>query len=192
MTVARVGSVMRMGVAGLPLAALLACGNAPAVDEDAASPQPAAAAAESGESADLASLRSMAAPFENIDAARAAGYTEQITPCWYHSERGGQGIHIARQEWIDGNVSLLEPELTMYEPQADGSMQFLAVEYIVPFAAWTQPEPPVMLGQTFMRNEGLGLYVLHVWLGRENPSGIYADFNPAASCEHAQESEDRA
>jgi ABC-type Zn2+ transport system substrate-binding protein/surface adhesin len=27
-------------------------------------------------------------------------------------------------------------------------------------------------------------YDLHVWLYRENPKGMFAQFNPKASCEH--------
>ena len=142
--------------------------------------------------ADLAALRERFAGFTDIAAARAAGYTEQITPCWYHRDRGGQGYHFGRTDLIDGNVSLLEPELVMYEPNADGTHQFLAVEYIVPFSEWTAAEPPEMLGRQFMRNEGLGLYVLHVWIGKDNPNGMYDDFNPNVSCQHAAESEDRA
>lgn len=190
MKAARLWSRARITLVAAPLAVVVGCGNAPAVEEDqsAAGELPAPAA----ESAELTSLRQYAAPFESLDAAKAAGYTEQITPCWYHRDLGGQGVHFARQEWIDGNVSLLEPELTMYEPQADGTMQFVAVEYIVPFSAWTEPDPPSILGQTFMRNEGLELFVLHVWLGRENPAGMYADFNPDVTCEHAEQSEDRA
>jgi hypothetical protein len=29
-----------------------------------------------------------------------------------------------------------------------------------------------------MRNEQLELWVLHVWLGRDNPAGLYASWNP--------------
>ena len=194
MTMGRVWKVVRSTAAGIPLAALLACGDAPAVDDTAPADEAAQApaAAPAGESADLAALRQYAAPFASREAAQQAGYTDQVTPCWYHREQGGQGIHIARSEWIDGTVSTLEPELVMYEPQPDGTMQFLAVEYIVPFAAWTAAEAPSALGQSVMRNEQLELWVLHVWLGRDNPAGLYASWNPDVTCEHAELSEDRA
>lgn len=42
--------------------------------------------------------------------------------------------------------------------------------------------PPEMLGQMLRPNPGLGLYVLHVWLYEENPSGVFADWNPNVSC----------
>lgn len=195
MNVARRRIVM-MTAAGFALAVLHACGNDAATEQAADADADAAHDMESmgaaSETADLAALERLTAGFDDIDVARAAGYTEQITPCWYHRDHGGQGYHFARTELIDGNVSLLEPELVMYEPLADGTMQFLAIEYIVPFTAWDQPDPPEILGRQFMRNEQLELYVLHVWLGKDNPNGLYANWNPDVSCEHATESEDRA
>ena len=172
-----------------------ACQDAPATEQTAAAEMDHGAtevAAASGEQADLAALRQLTAGYVDIAAARAAGYTDQITPCWFHRTEGGQGYHFGRSALIDGTVSLMEPELVMYEPMADGSMQFLAIEYIVPFAAWQQSQPPALLGRDFMRNEQLELYVLHVWLGKENPAGLYASWNPNVSCTHAAESEDRA
>jgi hypothetical protein len=42
----------------------------------------------------------------------------------------------------------------------------------------------------FFRNDAAGLYLLHVWLWRSNPSGLFADWNPNVSCRHAAESQD--
>jgi hypothetical protein len=86
----------------------------------------------------------------------------------------------------------MDPELVMYEPQQGGGQQLVGVEYIVPFDQWSQPNPPTVLGQMLHRNEALSLWVLHVWLWRENPSGLYADWNPNVSCTNATTSEDRA
>jgi hypothetical protein len=177
---------------GAALIGLLACGDSAetaAADEHG---DHAAASSASEEAEDLSTLRQVIVGFEDISVARTAGYDEQITTCWYHSTRGGQGYHFGRTELIDGTVTLTEPELVMYAPRADGTYEFLGVEYIVPISAWSGAEPPTLLGRQFMRNEQLQLYVLHVWLGKENPEGLYADWNPNVSCEHAAESEDRA
>jgi hypothetical protein len=146
---------------------------------------------ESSESADLTALRTAVEPLRDLTRARQAGYATAITPCWYHRTNGGQGVHYARTELIDGTVSLLQPEIVMYEPMAEGRLEATAVEYIVPFDRWTRAEAPTVLGQHLHRNEGLGLWVLHVWLWRENPSGLYADWNPNVSCANASESEER-
>ncbi|CAN5896532.1 hypothetical protein BH23GEM9_BH23GEM9_34420 [soil metagenome] len=192
MSIAGLRSVIMPLVVALGVSALYACGNAPDVDEQAAEADQHAADTNGTDAAELATLRQLTAGYTDIAAAQAAGYTAQITPCWYHGEHGGQGVHFARTELIDGTVSLNEPEIVMYEPRADGTQQFLAIEYIVPFAAWDQAQPPSLLGRDFMRNERLELWVLHVWLGKENPSGMYADWNPNVTCTHAAESEDRA
>jgi hypothetical protein len=70
----------------------------------------------------------------------------------------------------------------MYEPQADGSQRLVGVDYVVPFAAWSSDAPPTLLGVPFMRNEPLGVWALHIWAWRSNPSGAFAMWNPTVSC----------
>jgi hypothetical protein len=134
----------------------------------------------------LAALRRLTAPFHNFNKARAAGYTAQITPCLEMPPLGGMGFHYGDPDFIDGTVNLLEPELLLYEPEANGRLRLVAVEYIVPFG-FVPPtaEPPTLLGQEFHQNHEFGLWGLHVWLWRHNPSGIFADWNPKVSCENA-------
>jgi hypothetical protein len=194
MSYARMRSSIGITPAILGLVFMLGCADAPPPPEQAMETEEHAHYGDVTPevAAQLDELHSMTASYTDLAAAQAAGYTEAITPCWYHRDNGGQGVHYARTELIDGAVSLDEPEIVMYEPLADGSQQFLAIEYIVPFDAWEHESPPELLGRQFMRNERLGLYVLHVWLGKDNPSGMFADWNPNVSCEHAAESEDRA
>lgn len=141
---------------------------------------------------DLDRLTVAMAPYESFSAAVAAGYADAITPCWYFTGEGAMGYHQGRVTLIDGTATLLEPEALMYEPQADASLRFVGVEYIVPIEAWTGSGRPVLFDREFSRNEALGLYTLHVWIGKTNPSGIFADWNPDVSCAHAEESEDRS
>jgi hypothetical protein len=59
------------------------------------------------------------------------------------------------------------------------------VEYIVPAEPWDaagHATPPTVLGQTFHLNPALGVYVLHVWIWRNNPAGIFEDWNPQITC----------
>ena len=131
---------------------------------------------------DLAALRRATAPFRDFARAQAAGYSAQITACLSDPVEGGMGFHYGNPAIIDGAVSVTEPELLLYEPQADGSLRFVAVEYIVPFGAWAGSEPPELFGQHFHRNEAFGIWALHVWAWRQNPSGLFADWNPHVSC----------
>jgi hypothetical protein len=140
----------------------------------------------------LADLRRATATFHNFDKAVDAGYSEQLTPCLYHSELGGMGYHYANLALMDGSINLLEPEVLVYEPKPNGVLRLVAVEYIVPFDAWTEEDPPSLFGQDYLPNEAGGFYALHVWLWRHNPSGMFFDWNPKVSCEHADESLDVA
>jgi hypothetical protein len=131
---------------------------------------------------ELEELRRTTSPFNDFARAQASGYTTALTPCMSRAGLGAQGVHYAKAELINGSVGLLEPEVLLYEPQWDGSLRLLGVEYVVPFSAWTGQAPPTLLGESFRRNEEFGVWALHVWLFRENPSGIFADWNPSASC----------
>jgi hypothetical protein len=139
----------------------------------------------------LAELRRVTAPFHNIDAAARAGYDVQITPCWAHTKLGAQGYHYGNPDLISdgGAIELLRPELLMYEPGPGGQLRLVGLEYIVPIDEWTGEQPPSLLGETFHPHSFLPIYKLHVWLWRDNPSGIFADWNPKVSCEHAAEVE---
>jgi hypothetical protein len=190
---ARPDSRVRHGL--LVLAALLVagCGQEQGADEAPADSAAAPAAAPARpEEAELNALREKFSPLQDFAQAAGAGYSEAITSCWYHRVEGGQGVHYARTELIDSVITVMDPEIVMYEPQQGGGMQLVGIEYIVPFAQWTSQSPPMVLGQQMHRNEALSLWVHHVWLFRDNPSGLYADWNPTVSCTNATESEDRA
>jgi hypothetical protein len=132
---------------------------------------------------DLDALRRLTFSFRDFSRAQAAGYTERLTDCM-SDPSGGMGYHYGNVQFIDGNARLLEPEILMYEPQRDGSLQFVGVEFVVPLSA--AATPPTLLGHTFHRNEAFQLWVLHVWTDRENPSGTFSDWNPSVSCAAAR------
>jgi hypothetical protein len=133
----------------------------------------------------LARLRATLAPFHRFEAARAAGYDAQITPCMELPGTGGMGFHYGNPALIDGVVDALEPEILLYVPERNGRMRLLAVEYIVPFDAWTAADPPSLYGQTFAPNEAFGVWALHAWVWHHNPAGMFADWNPRVSCVNA-------
>ena len=134
----------------------------------------------------VARVRRATTALHDIAAARDAGYTEQFPAGCAQSTSGVQGFHYLNPGLVDATVELLRPELVMYEPQPDGSLQLIGVDYVVPFDAWTAPEPPTLLGMPFGRNEPLGVWALHIWAWRPNPNGMFAMWNPKASCAYAQ------
>ena len=135
--------------------------------------------------AQVAALRNLTASFHNFTVAEHAGWKTRITECFSDPSLGGMGFHYGNTALIDGRVDPLEPELLLYEPRKNGELRFVAVEYIVPFTAWTAASPPELFGQQFHRNEDFGLWVLHVWHFNDNPSGMFSDWNPNVSCAFA-------
>lgn len=113
------------------------------------------------------------------------GYTSQYPAGCAASPAGGQGFHYLNPALVDDKIELLKPELVMYEPQKNGSLKLVGVDYVVPFDKWTSPNAPTLLGRPFMRNEPLGVWALHIWAWRKNPSGVFAMWNPDVSCAFA-------
>lgn len=133
----------------------------------------------------IAAARSATAAFHNFDMAVAAGYSDRITDCFENPPVGGMGYHWANLALFDDVVDATHPETLVYEPQVDGTLRLVALEYIVPFAAWTASTPPMLFGQEFEANSTFGIWALHLWIWRNNPNGMFADWNPNVSCRYA-------
>jgi hypothetical protein len=97
------------------------------------------------------------------------------------------------------HTDLRNPAILIYEPQADGSLELVALENLVFSAAGRQAgkqQPPSFHGRAYdhMRDdpntavdEAHGFeehYGRHVWLYRENPRGVFVPMNPNVSCRH--------
>ncbi|MEO6529249.1 MAG: hypothetical protein ABIP93_21705 [Gemmatimonadaceae bacterium] len=134
---------------------------------------------------DLATLRHVTAPFRDFDVATAAGWSAKITDCMA-SHEGGMGFHYGNPALIDGVARVNEPELLLYEPDHNGRLRLVAVEYIIPYTALSREStPPQLFGREFKQNDVFQLWGLHAWVWKENASGIFADWNPAVSCAQA-------
>lgn len=180
-------------VCGLATVPFAACADVPTThdiaDHDAQHARIADRTADTNRQ--LAQLRQVTARFHNFDAAHRAGWDAQITPCWEHKSEGAMGYHYANPDLLfdGGAVNLLEPESLMYEPGPGGQKRLVGLEYIVFIDDWTGEDPPELLGQEFHPHSFLPIYKLHIWLWRDNPRGIFADWNPKVSCKHAAETE---
>lgn len=153
----------------------------------AESTSPAAQPADPGVATDLAALRRVVAPLHSFDAAQEAGWTHLIPRCRDNQPAGGMGWHYANPAYVDGELDVTKPEALIYEPQEDGSMTFVGVEFAVPFSELPpEAEAPRLFGQSFLHNLGDELWMLHVWVGRHNPAGMFATWNPRVSCQHAR------
>jgi hypothetical protein len=133
----------------------------------------------------VADVRNATNRFHDVEFAKLS-YTKQypagcaVSPV---AGEGAQGFHYLDESRVDGTVELLKPELVMYEPQPNGQLQLIGVDYVVPLTV--SATPPTLLGVPFMRNDALGVWALHIWTMRPNPSGMFAAWNPKVSCQHA-------
>lgn len=138
----------------------------------------------------LQAFRTLLAGFEDVDAARAAGF-ERFGDCM-SGPQGAQGIHFTHGERLaDPALDAYLPQALMYEPREDGTLRLVGAEFIVFQAAWHEAgnaPAPALLGREFSLNTTLldePFYALHVWTWQHNPLGIFANWNPLVTCEHA-------
>ena len=112
------------------------------------------------------------------------------------------GVNSAPGSRVDGtgtHIDFRQPSVLIYEPQQDGSMQLVAVENLAFMASWKaagHAEPPSFHGVPFdpMVDDPATAYDeahmfaphfdRHVWVYRDNPKGVFAQFNPTVSCTH--------
>jgi hypothetical protein len=174
---------------------LLACNDRETVLDPATSGADAAPVFAGATASQIAQLRRLVAPFHSFETAQAAGWSVPVTPCLTSADlpsqpgTGAMGLHFGNLQYIQdgGAVDLLQPELLLYEPEKNGKLRFMGVEYIVPFTDHpATAAPPTLLGQAFSQVPEAGVWGLHIWVGRENQSGIFAPWNPKVSCANAE------
>jgi len=136
------------------------------------------------------------------------------------AELGVMGIHFGRMDLLGvtappnprvsgsgTHTDFREPSILIYEPQPDGSLELVAVENLVFIDAWEaagNTAPPTFRGVSYdlMADDPATEideahmfephYDLHVWLHRENPRGMFAQFNPNATCRYHTGNTDHA
>ena len=170
---------------------------------------------------DLAPVRAASERFRDVKVALAEGYVPAPGSMCETSAMMGRagpdvamGIHYFRPDLlgitappnprVDGSgthTDFLTPAVLIYEPQADGSLQLVAVENLVFKKAWEaagHKAPPSFMGVPYDEmsdnpstavDEAHGFephYDRHVWVYRDNPFGVFAQFNPNVSCDAAQ------
>lgn len=97
---------------------------------------------------------------------------------------GAQAYHYMNEALVfDGVIDLEHPELLMYEPQKDGSLQLVGVDYVLP-RSFAKPAP--LLGMEFgaVDVQGAQVWALHIWAWRPNANGAFQPWNPSVSCKY--------
>ena len=168
---------------------------------------------------DLDQIRASVEKYKDINVAMAEGYITPDNLCvsaaaeGLPAELGAMGMHYIHPALlkitgtdprVNGESTYTDwsqPSVLIYEPQADGSMELVAVENLVFEAAWEAAgmgEVPTLNGRAWDHmaddantagDEAHGFmphYDQHVWLFRENPMGDLMPFNPNVTCEYAE------
>jgi hypothetical protein len=129
----------------------------------------------------LRSVRSATARFHSTTQAIMTGY-EPEDHCVSVPGLGGMGYHWANPALVDPVFDPLKPEVVLYAKGPDGEWRLIALEYVVINVG--QPRPS--LGDQLFDIGGAPVpvphWTLHVWLYENNPSGMFAPFNPNISC----------
>lgn len=167
----------------------------------------------------LAEVRAATEKYQDVKVALAEGFIRDPTDMCETADMmgrpasaGAMGVHYFRPDLlgvtgppnprVNGTGTYTDfraPSILIYEPQADGSMQLVAVENLVFQASWAaagHASPPTFHGVAYdnMQDDPATAtdeahnfdphFDRHVWVYRENPNGVFEPFNPAVSCAH--------
>jgi hypothetical protein len=124
---------------------------------------------------------------------------------------GAMGLHYIRpdllkltgtQPRVNGagtHMDFHTPAVLIYEPKADGTQELVAIENLVWAKPWKDAgnqKPPAFAGNDYYYmhdnpetavDEAHGFephYELHFWLYKQNPAGMFAQFNGGVTCEN--------
>jgi hypothetical protein len=167
---------------------------------------------------ELRALRAATEKYRDVEVALSEGYLRDPMDMCVTAEMEGMprqmgemGIHFFRPDLLSitgteprvagmgTHTDFRQPSVLVYEPQADGSLELVAIENLVFKAGWEaegQEGPPEFMGNQYYSlvnnpltqvDEAHGFephYEFHIWLYRYNPNGPFSQFNPAVTCDH--------
>ena len=132
---------------------------------------------------DVERIRNATAAFKSLDAAVAAGYQRNVPQCIAHPTLGGMGYHHTNDALLDDKLDLDHPEILVYAKTATGEYKLNGVEFYVPYSAHPRDAaPPVIMGQQLTPFDPGKFWYRHVWVWTDNPSGVFADWDPDVKC----------
>ena len=138
----------------------------------------------------LQRVKAATARYHSVAQAERDGYVLN-SPC-VASPAGTMGFHYENFALMaDDAIDPQLPEILVYAPKQNGELELVAIEYWKEDADGdmaTDTDRPSLFGVPFngpMPGHHPAMpvhYDLHVWLWEDNPSGLFAQFNPSISC----------
>lgn len=142
----------------------------------------------------LSKVRAETAKYRKPAGALRAGFVEGPVDAGKCVTRDGgvRGYHYSNMDLMKGELDLNKPAVLIYQPVGpDGSLRLVAVEW---FSLDKDGDPatdddrPSVGSQPFVGpiadipNVPVHYYAI-AWIGQDNPRGMFADTNPAGTCE---------
>ena len=105
---------------------------------------------------------------------------------------GAMGFHWLNPANLGPTLDPTKPQVLVYAPDADGTLHLAALEYVIFQADWySDPSHagtmPMLFGHELMVGDSARFqippfFALHVWLYQDNPTDMFASWNPNVSC----------
>jgi hypothetical protein len=124
---------------------------------------------------------------DDVHAATSAGYGAALG-CVSGPDHGAMGVHYVNGSLVNGPIDPTHPQALIYEPQSNGELKLVGVEFIILAGALPPNSAPQVEGHLMQYIDGPNRYglppffELHVWAWRENPQGPFVDWNDHVSC----------
>lgn len=133
----------------------------------------------------LNELRAATAKYHDIDTALADGFVLPADHCVSSGDPnvGAMGFHYVHPGRLDETLDHTQPEVLVYEERGN-ERHLVAVEFLSTAASEEEGgDPPSVLGHEMHPfHEPFANWELHVWAWKDNPNGLFADFNPRVEC----------
>jgi|SRR5215472_10009852 hypothetical protein len=182
----------KMTIHGLAAIALISAGSTHASAQSMHTmPHDAATTTTTDPGALIKIVRQATERFKNVNQAIAEGYVLQFG-CVSGDYSAAMGMHYVNGDLINkGILDPTKPQIIIYEPQPDGTLQLIGADFLVLAAQWNtnHTSPPELMGQFFHLFDApnrFGLppfYTLHVWAWKDNPNGAFVNWHPNVSCQ---------
>ena len=168
-------------------AALAGCSDDSPVEPERGLAPDAQFAASPSHEIDVAvkSIRRATDRYHRIERALQDGFV-LLHPCEVRPGEGNVGaVYVHMGRLTDGKIDPTLPDALIYEQIGDRRPKLVGAEFAVPYALWTEQNPPQFLGRTFQPEDEFGVFALHAWVWRHNPDGLFAESHRSVSCDEA-------
>lgn len=133
-------------------------------------------------------VRNATQQYQNVN--NATGFTP-VLGCVSGSDHGAMGVHYVNLNLLNGPIDPTHPQALIYEPQSNGELKLVGVEFIILATAQPPNSAPEVEGHLMNYIDSPNRYgipvpffELHVWAWRDSPLGPFVDWNNHVTCTH--------